>query len=127
MPLDSLRLRGLCGASGQRSTADHGVFERKRVLQAIVTFSSPFGRQACLQQYPSGLLHRFLQSATHRLRGARLSVAPAPPPSTIIWENLGYGTLNRLGRQVWMHCFTYLIHPLALAKCPCTCNQLGLL
>ncbi len=118
-----------CCPRGERSTADHGVFAAKRVLQAIVTFSTPFGRQACLQQFPPGMLNQVTQSATHRLRGARLSVKAAPPPSTIRWENLGYGLVNRLGRQVPCTSHTppqhlFLVVPYPLCNYCCEVSRL---
>ena len=76
------------------------MFNKKPPLMAFVTFNSSWAQQECMRRYPSSLFHYYTQSSTHRLRGSRLSVEPAMPPSTITFENLGYSMLNRLCRQV---------------------------
>jgi hypothetical protein len=70
-------------------TKSFGVFKRKRTLAAFVTFSTTWGRHECLRQYPRGFVATWLLPAPHRIRGHRLRVAMAPPPSTLIWENFG--------------------------------------
>jgi hypothetical protein len=73
---------------------------RDEVLYAYVTFEEAVGSQVAIQMYRESLWSYFYMSPEKRFRSHRIRVTRAPPPSTIIWENLRYTQLERAGRRI---------------------------
>lgn len=70
------------------------------VLYAFVTFEEAVGSQVAIQIYRDSLWSYFYMSPEKRFKGHRIRVTRAPPPSTIIWENLKYSRCDRFTRRV---------------------------
>jgi len=79
-------------------------------LSAFITFETQAGYFKCLDLYPNGFYSYFRQPEDHRLNGMRLIVQPAPPPSTVKWENMGVGWKEKLlRRSVAIFCALFLL------------------
>lgn len=60
-------------------------------LFAFVTFEEKFGAHVAIRMYNRSVLGYLVMPDHLIFKGCRLEVNAAPEPSTIIWENLGYG------------------------------------
>ena len=65
---------------------------------AFVTFDRAEARDWVLEQFPSGFAAWLCQGAFFRLRGHRVEVMEAPPPTAVIWENLHVTNCERAAR-----------------------------
>lgn len=74
---------------------------------AYVTFQEEDAFLRCLKLYRPGVLAWLLRPQGLRLRGThRLSIAQAPPPTDIQWENLEYTWLQRAFRSLGVTALT---------------------
>jgi len=77
---------------------------------AFVTFREEQAYMACLQSKPQFWYERLFADKSVKFEGKLLKFAPAPPPSDILWENLGVSRKNQMFRSclAWM-CFIVLL------------------
>jgi len=94
---ENARLLARLSALNAKLGATH---EEIRPLCAFVTFYSEAARNEALRAYGLSPLHFLCMPHGLRLAGHRLRVTPAPEPSLILWENLQYGQMARVRRQL---------------------------
>lgn len=70
---------------------------KTKALAAFVTFDHQDAFAHALSVYKSASW--LCMDPALRMKGHRLRLEPAPEPSLILWENLGVGRLERLGRK----------------------------
>lgn len=74
--------------------------KRKAPLAAFVIFEDDAASNVILARYHRlTYFNYFFGKHEFIMEGKRIRVYPSPEPSTIIWENYGYGIFNRLFRR----------------------------
>lgn len=73
-------------------------------LVAFVTFEEKIGALVAKSLYTVSWFSYICMEVKHKFKGCRLRIAPAPEPSTIIWENLNFTHWDRMKRR-WRTAF----------------------
>eukprot|EP01038_Epipyxis_sp_PR26KG_P011622 gene11622-15564_t len=85
-------------------------------LYAYLTFDRVSSRNLALQKYRKISFFEYCCGGDSlRLRGHLLKVKESSDPSSIIWENLGYSWINRMGRRTLTTFATLLLVVISLA------------
>ena len=106
-----------------KSIQEHDMERSRKVksnpnaIQAFVTFSTEDGMIKAMTAYQMSWIRRFICCYPRRLhfKGKKLIVDKSPEPSTILWENLEYSSLNRTLRKCLTNTVAFLAILLSVA------------
>eukprot|EP00826_Nyctotherus_ovalis_P064033 TRINITY_DN9389_c0_g1_i3.p1 TRINITY_DN9389_c0_g1~~TRINITY_DN9389_c0_g1_i3.p1 ORF type:complete len:832 (-),score=219.91 TRINITY_DN9389_c0_g1_i3:124-2619(-) len=82
--------------------------ELKRLPQVFISFTRTVANDV-VEMYKGSSLHYIFGMAKYKMKGQKVYVAEAPEPEDVMWENLGYTSMQRLCRVVLNGFITLII------------------